>query len=128
MRGLLHVLAILLAMPQVLVCAAFLLLGHLTGGRTLGSLFMRALNALYLFFGWGGLVGIIAMLALIVAGYDARSRRWAAGIVAAIVLASTAMLLFEQIYEWALYVPGLFALVLSVALALPSPSAARVPA
>jgi hypothetical protein len=127
MRGLLHVLAILLALPQALVCAAFLLLGHLTGGRTLGSLFMRALNALYLFFGWGGLIGIIALLALVVAGFDARSRRWAAGIVAAIVLASTAMLLVEQIYEWALYVPGLFALVLSVTVALPA-QVARVTA
>ena len=118
MRGLLHVLAILLALPQVLVCLAFLMIGHLTGGRTAGSLFMRTLDALYLLFGWGGLAGLVALAVLTAGGFSRRWRRWAAAVVAVVVLAS-GLFLAVNVDDWSLLVPGLFALVLSGALALP---------
>jgi hypothetical protein len=127
MRGLLHVLAILLALPQVLVGLAFLLIGHLTAGRTAGSLFMRTLDALYLLFGWGGLAGLIAFAVLAAGGFSMRWRRWAAAVVAVVVLAS-GMFLAVNVDDWSLLVPGLFALVLSVALALPGRPAAPVTA
>lgn len=122
MRGLLHVLAILLALPQVLICLAFLLLGHLTGGGTLGSLFKRLLDVFFALFTWGGLLGVIALVTLIVCGFFARTCRAASAAVAALVIAST-VLLFVQLGpaiadDPLIFLPGFVALLLSATLAV----------
>jgi hypothetical protein len=92
MRTVLHILAVFLALPQVLLCALFLAIGHVTGGRTLGSLLVRVVDAAYVLFTWGGLVAIVAFAVVLGAGFSARWRRVAAGVVALVVLATTVML------------------------------------
>jgi hypothetical protein len=110
MRTLLHLCAIVLALPQVLLCALFLILGHMTGGGTLGSLVDRVLDTINILFTWGALLAIVAFVTLIVAGCFARSRRIAAGLVALIVIASTAILGYEGGIDPLLFLPGLIAL------------------
>ena len=122
MRGLLHVLAILLALPQLLVCALFLLLGHVTAGGTLGSLFARLLDALYVLFTWGGLLALIGLVILVVAGFITRTRRAASAAVAALIIAST-VALFVQLgatiaNDPLIFLPGFAALLLSATLAV----------
>ena len=120
MRGLLHVLAILLALPQVLLCALFLLLGHVTSGGTLGSLFTRVLDLFYALFTWGGLLAFVLFVILIAAGFITRTRRAASAAVAALVVAST-VALFIQLgaviaNDPLIFLPGLVALLLSITL------------
>ena len=115
MRPALHLCALLLALPQVLLCAVFLLLGHVTGGGTLGSLFTRLLDTVFFLFSWGGLLTILAFVALIVAGFSARWRPFAAGIVAVLVLASAAMLIVNVgVSDVLIFLPGLISLGVSV--------------
>jgi hypothetical protein len=120
MRGLLHVLAILLALPQLLLSLAFLLLGHVTSGGTLGSLAKRMLDVVFALFTWAGLLAIVLLLILMIAGYDARTRRAAAALVAALIIASAVLLIVQlgppPLDALLLFVPGLFALVISIAL------------
>ncbi len=113
MRALLHLLAIVLALPQVLLCGLVLLLGHMTGGGTLGNLFLRTLEVLDALFTWGGLLALLVLVALMVAAFDARWRRWAAGVVAAIVVASAVLLVVQGLPDWSLLIPGAAALTIS---------------
>lgn len=125
MRALLHVCAIVLALPQVLLCALFLLIGHVTGGRTLGSLFVRVLETMYVLFSWGGLLAVLAFLLILGAGFHARARRVAAGIVALLVLASGVMLVAQGGgIDPLIFLPGLISLGVSVWLVA---SAERIP-
>lgn len=127
MRSLMHFLAILLALPQALLCAAFLLLGHLTAGGTLGSLFLRALDILNAVFTWGGLTALVLLIALLAAGFSDKTRRPAAALVASLVIMSAVILIVQLGLEKAadvlvFFIPGVFALMLSVTLTVTAPA------
>src|SRR5215213_1190850 len=116
MRSLLHFLAILLALPQVLLSAAFLLFGHVISGGTLGSFFLRLLEVFNAIFTWGGLLVIVLFLTLTGLGFHERTRRAAAAVVAAIVIMSAVILIIQlggaNLGDaLVFFVPGVFALV-----------------
>ena len=124
MRSLAHFLSILFALPQVLICVAFLLLGHMTGGGTLWSLLKRTVDVFFTLFTWGGLSAVVFLIVLLGAGFAERTRRAAAATVAAIVIMSAVLLIVQirpPLEDAVLFAPGLFSLVLSVTLALSAP-------
>lgn len=111
MRALLFLVAVVLALPQVLITVAFLILGHVTAERTLGSLLTRMLDTIYILFSWGGLLALIGFIALLAAGFVSRSQPYAAGIVAAAVVASSALLVVKiGLDDPVVFAPGLLAL------------------
>lgn len=119
MRGLAHLLSILFALPQVLICLGFLLLAHMTGGGTWGSMLLRPLNVFLALFSWQGLSGVLFLVILLATGFAERTRRAAAATVAAMVIASAVTLIVQLqlgVEQAFVFVPGLFSLVLSVAL------------
>lgn len=110
MRPLLHVVAILLALPQLAICAIFLTLGHLTGGHTLGSLFTRSLDLLDAIFGWAGLAIVVSMLLLIAAAFSARWRPIGSGAIVLLVGAGLWMVWDAPVIS----VPAIIAAAISV--------------
>ena len=110
MRALLFLIAVILALPQVLIAAVFLILGHVTAERTLGSLFMRTLDTIFVLFTWGGLLALIGFIALLAAGFISRSQPYAAGILASAVVASSTLLVVKIGVDPLLYAPGLLSL------------------
>jgi hypothetical protein len=65
MRTLAHLSAMLLALPQVLLATAFLLLGHVAGTKTLGGLLTRILDVFVAAFTWGGLAALLVITSTI---------------------------------------------------------------
>jgi hypothetical protein len=115
MRTLAHFSAMLLALPQVLLATAFLLLGHVTGTKTLGGLLTRILDVFVAAFTWGGLAGLLVFAALALSAVFDRTRSFAAIAVALFVITSTIALLVTVPLEWAdawLFVPGAASLAL----------------
>jgi len=119
MRTLAHIAAIILLIPQVLAATAFAVLDHLTSGHTLGSFFENGFELLAVLFSWRGLVLLLAFVLLIVAGFSAKSRPWAAGIVVVIAIISAVVLVMHvggppSIEGWLFFVPGVIALALEL--------------
>ena len=116
-RPLLHLCAIALAAPQVLLFTAFALLGHLTSGRTLGSLFMRALETLDALLGWAGALLLAAIVLLIAAGFARTLRPFASAVVILAVICTTIGLIVQtgapELSQLFIFIPGLLALALS---------------
>jgi hypothetical protein len=74
MRTLAHLSAMLLALPQILLATAFLLLGHVTGTKTLGGLLTRVLDVFLALFTWGGLLALFVFAVLAVSVVFDRTR------------------------------------------------------
>jgi hypothetical protein len=117
LKPLLHLLALALAVPQVLLCTAFVLLDHVTARRTLGSFFLRTLDLLNALFGWAGVVLLVATLLLIAGGFSTRYRQLASGVVILVVVGTTIGLFalagsfeLDQLF---IFIPGLFGIALS---------------
>jgi hypothetical protein len=132
MRVVAHLCAIILLIPQVLAATAFAILHHLTAGRTIGSFFAHAFDILDLFFGWRGLVVILAILVLAGAGFSAKWRPVAAWCVVAIAILSAVLLLVligapPSVDGWMFFLPGVIAIALSV-FAMGRPASALLPA
>jgi hypothetical protein len=120
MRAVLHLCAIVLALPQLVFATIFLLLDHLTAGGTLGSVFTRALDLLDFVFTWGGLAVLAGLLVLIGAGFSTRWRPFAAAVVATLVVASaTTLILVVGVDDVLIFLPGLISLGVSVWLMWP---------
>jgi len=121
MRILLYFIALLLALPQIALCAVFSLLFHLTDAGSLGGFFMRALDVLVALLSWRGAVLLGAFLVLLALGFSSRFR-WI-GLVALTLLlvASTSILLWLvgrslQIDQLWTFLPGAVALAIAVRL------------
>ena len=115
MRALAHLCAMLLALPQILLATAFLLLYHVTGGRSVGSFFLRVLDVLYAIFTWGGLIALAVFVTLAVCAFFDRARPLAALAVALFVIASGIALVLSVPFTWSdtwLLVPGAVSLAL----------------
>jgi len=119
MRVFAHLVAVALIVPQLLLTAIVLLLGHLIGGRSLGSLFLRALDLLDFVFGWGGLTVLLLTVAVITAGFIQSWRPFASVFVILIIVSSTVALIvtigapaaFDALF---LFAPAVIAMALSV--------------
>ncbi|MEA2491105.1 MAG: hypothetical protein QOH21_2897 [Acidobacteriota bacterium] len=118
MRTLLHFCAAALIVPQLLLTTLFLALGHVTGGHTLGSLFMQTLELAGLLFGWGGLAVVLAVLLLLGAGFSDRARPFASAAIVLLVVGSTVALAMmgipAGIEDGVLMLPALVAVALSI--------------
>jgi len=111
MRSFAHLCAVVLMVPQLLLFAIFAVLEHITGGRTLGSLFTRGLDVLAALFGWAGALIVVTTVALLAAGFSARTRVYASAFIVALWLFTTvsiAMQFGEQFSadQLFLFVPG----------------------
>jgi hypothetical protein len=94
MRSVMYLAALLLALPQMLLCAVFLLLEHLTSGGTLGSLVPRAFAALFALLNWKGLLVFLSFVALVALGFSSRFRWIGAATWSALIVASAAILVW----------------------------------
>jgi hypothetical protein len=120
-RPLLYIVAALLALPQLLITSAFLLLDHVTGGGTLGTLLSRIVNVLFLFFSWGGAVVLVLMLLFLAIGFSTRWRPIGAALLVLLVVSSTTSLLVllgsemtpDQVF---VFIPGLIAAAIGIGL------------
>jgi hypothetical protein len=119
-RAFVHLCAAALIAPQLLVVTLFLALGHVTGGHTLGSLFLRTLELADLVLGWGGLAALVATVLVLGAGFNVRSRPFASGAILLLIVGSTIVLVMEgipaRVEDGALFLPAAAAAVLSAAL------------
>lgn len=118
MRAVAHLCALILLIPQALVLSAFTILDRLTAGRTLGRFFTNALDILAFVFGWRGLLVLLAVLAIAIAGFPRSSRPVAAAIVALFAVFSTIVLMTHggapgTVDEAMFYAPALIAAVLA---------------
>jgi hypothetical protein len=122
MRTLLHLCAAALIVPQLLLTTLFLALGHVTGGHTLGSLFMRTLDLAGLLLGWGGVAVVLGILLLLGAGFSDRARPFASAAIVLLVVGSTVALatmgIPAGIEDGVLMLPALVAVAISAWLIL----------
>ena len=122
MRPFLHILSIILLLPNLFFAIVFLLLGHAIAGATLWGLFDRLLTEVVWLVSWGIYVIAAALLALAVSGFFAQTSQIAAGVVA--VLAATATLVVIVLSssslsfgQWVFLLPGFVSLCISAWLA-----------
>lgn len=113
--------ALLLALPQVLLCTAFALLEHITSGGTLGSFIARAFAVLFALLSWKGLVLFLTFVALVALGFSSRFRWIGAAIWSVLIVASAAILVWILAKHLSpsdivLLLPGVLALALSIRL------------
>ena len=135
MRALLHLIAILLALPGIVLAAAFLALGHAIAAQSLPGFFGVLLELFVWLVPWGLLACVLAFLVLVLAGFSAQLRPFAAACVALLAVASSVALLalttshgnFEPA-QLAFFVPGLAATAIGAWLAVSEPRAVRTPA
>jgi hypothetical protein len=125
MRPLVHFVAVILLVPQLLLFTAFVILGHIIGGRTFGSFFNRSLDVLDTLFGWGGLAVIVVTVAVLVAGFSNQWRPFAAGLLIFLAVGTTVWLLVQlwpptELGQLLLFAPAAFATVLSASLLRPA--------
>ena len=80
-----HLLSMALLVPQALIFAAIVLLGHVMAKRTFTGLVTTTLDTLDLLLGWGGIAVLLLVVLLIVAGFRDRWR----------VFASSFLLVFD---------------------------------
>ena len=135
MRALLHLIAILLALPGVVLAAAFLALGHAIAAQTLPGFFGVLLELFVWLVPWGLLASVLALLALVLAGFSARLRPFAAACVAFLAVASSVVLLVLTTShgnfapgQLAFFVPALAATAIGTWLAASEWRATRTPA
>jgi hypothetical protein len=93
MRPLLYLSSLALALPGVVLAAAFLLLGHAIAARSFLGFFGVLVDAFVWLFPWGLLVGMVVLLALVIAGVTARFRWLASVCVAALAIGSSVVVL-----------------------------------
>ena len=118
MRPLAHFLAVILLIPQMLVFTAFVILGHITGGHTLGSFFERAFDLLNILFGWGGLAVIVTTIVILAAGFSERWRPIAAGVLIALAAGTTIWLAVQlwppaELWDLLVFAPAVLSVALS---------------
>ena len=115
MRPLLHLLSILLLLPNLFFAIAFLLLGHAIGGATLWGFFDRLLTEAVWLVSWGIYVIAAALLALVAAGFFIQTSQVAAGVVAVLAASATLVVIVLSsgalsFGQWLFLFPGFVSL------------------
>jgi len=118
MRAFLHLISIVLLLPNLVFAAGFLLLGHAIGGATILRFFERLLSDALALMTWGVFAIGAAFLAIVVAGFFARTRWLAALCIAILSVVSLAVLIILgsgpfALGQWLFLLPGALALCLS---------------
>ena len=121
MRPLAHLVAVILLIPQLMVFSAALVLGHITGGRTLGSLIGRAFGVVDALLGWGGVAVVALAGAVLAAGFSRQWRPFASALMILLALSTTVWLLvwlvpLSDFWDLVLFAPASLAVVLSASL------------
>ena len=134
MRALLHLTAVVLALPGILLAAGFLALGQAIAAKTLPGFFGVLLELFVWLVPWGLVGSVLALLALVLAGFSARLRPFAAACVALLAIASSVVLLVLATShgnfapgQLAFFVPALAAMAISAWLAASEWRATRTP-
>jgi hypothetical protein len=114
-----HLLSMALLVPQALIFAAIVLLGHVTAKRTFTGLVTTTLDTLDLLLGWGGIAVLLLVVLLIVAGFRDRWRIFASWFLLAFDLGTaTSILVWAKVSTIAdgafLLLPGTLAAALCV--------------
>lgn len=132
MRALLHLIAILLALPGIVLAAAFLALGQAIAAQSLPGFFGVLLELFVWLVPWGLLACVLAFLMLVLAGFSARLRPLAAACIALLAVASSLVLLALTTRhgnfapgQLAFFVPALAAAAIGTWLAVSELRAAR---
>ena len=135
MRALLHLIAILLALPGIVLAAAFLALGQAIGAQSLPGFFGVLLELFVWLVPWGLLATLFAFLVLVLTGFSTRLRPFAAACVALLAVASSVVLLALTAShgnlapgQLAFFIPALVAAAIGTWLAVSEWRAARAPA
>jgi len=125
MRPLLHLLSIILVLPGVAFAGVFIILGRAIATGSLLGFFRQLIAAALWLLPWGLLAAFVALLALVLGGLSNRFRWLAASCVAALAIASTAVVLvltasrsnfsLEQLW---FFVPALVSALLGLWLAI----------
>ncbi|HET7434645.1 MAG TPA: hypothetical protein VFN10_08040 [Thermoanaerobaculia bacterium] len=95
MKAFLHVCALLLALPQIFLAAAFLLLNHAANAGSFGGFVDRALDIFLALFSWGGLLLLATLTLLFTAAFIASWRPFGAAALALLVLGSASSLIVQ---------------------------------
>ena len=93
MRGLLHLLSVVLVLPSVALALAFILLGRAIAARSLLGMMLQVLSDAVWIVPWGLLGAALAVLLLVVGGFVAATRRLAGLCVAILGIGSVAIVL-----------------------------------
>ena len=91
MRALLHLVSIILLLPSLVFSAAFVVLSRATEQTTLTAFFLRLIEDASNLLHWGLLATVISLILVAGAGFSVRFR-WLAGIVVALLAATSAVL------------------------------------
>jgi hypothetical protein len=123
MRALLHLLSVLLLLPNLVFAAYFVLLGHAIGGVTILGVLDRLASAALALMTWGVFAIAAAFIGVLVGGFFVQTRWLAASCVAILSAGSLAVLIIlgsgpYSFGQWLFLLPGLVALCISAWLAI----------
>jgi hypothetical protein len=118
MRALLHLVSILLLLPNLVFAAGFLLLGHAIGGATIFAFFERLLSDALTLMTWGVFAIGAVFLAILIGGFFVQTRWLAASCIAILSAGSLAVLIVlgsgpYSFGQWLFLLPGFLALCIS---------------
>lgn len=118
MRPLLHLVSILLLLPNLALAAGFLLLGHAIGGATILAFFGRLLSDALTLMTWGVFAIGAVFLVILVGGFFAQTRWLAASCVALLSVVSLLALIVlgsgpYSFGQWLFLLPGAASLCIS---------------
>jgi hypothetical protein len=121
MRVVAHLLSVLLLVPGIIVASVVIAIGHVTAQHDFARLVNAVLDLLLAFFPYALLV-VVVWFALAVLGFSRRWQRAAAISVAAIAMATSAVILWPDgasalADRWGLLVPSAGALAIGIWLA-----------
>ena len=91
MQALVHLISVILVLPNVGLAAAFLVFGHAIATRSLAGFFGVLLDTAAWLLPWGLLAILVALLVLLLGGLTVRFRLLASSCVAALAVGSAAV-------------------------------------
>jgi hypothetical protein len=123
MRAFLHLLSVVLLLPNLVFAAYFVLLGHAIGGVTILGVLDRLASAALALMTWGGFAIGAAFLAILFGGFFVQTRWLAASCVAILAAGSLTVLIVlgsgpYTFGQWLFLLPGVVALCISAWLAI----------
>ena len=111
MRPLLHVIAFVLMLPSLLLASGFVLLGRAITGATLWEFIDRLANEALWLLSWGIYAALTLLVAILIGGFFAHTRRSAASAVAVLAVVSCLLVVDLQSGpvgsgQWLFLLPG----------------------
>ncbi len=118
LQPLFHLLSVLLLLPSFLFACACLVLQAVTTRGSLFGFFDAIFSFVAAMYPWGTIVMLVGFAVLLAAGFRARWRRAAAGVVLALLLGSAAVMHWlagmpDDPGQWWFFVPGLLSLLIA---------------